>query len=110
MKAALWLLVLSLAVVSVTCWTASEAFVRFWKTTTGGKLLPPFTEAVIVPSTWLLLCPAPWMIYAGILTWGDRLSPSRAFVFASTLLLSVVLIVSAVALALILPQIQYGGF
>jgi hypothetical protein len=106
MKVSLWLFALSLAVVCFACWAMSHLLVQFWQHRPAGLPLPAFTQLILVPHSWLLFCPIPWVLYAAWLTFRKPITPDAAFVFAGTLCLAIIVVVSSVTVAALLPSMD----
>jgi hypothetical protein len=105
MKVFLWLLTLSLIAICLTCWAMSELVEQSMRDLNAMLLVPYFTRLVILPHTWLLAVPLPWVVYAGILTFQRELTPKAVLLFAGTLILVATLLVCALAIALTIPFI-----
>jgi len=110
MKPFVWLLTLSLAILSAGCWAVSHLVVHALRVSQAGLAVPNFTRWVLLPHGWMLLCPVPWIIYASVLTLKREITPSAACLFAGTLALAAVSIAVAVAVACVLPQTQLVEF
>jgi hypothetical protein len=105
MKVTLWLFVLSLAVACFACWAVSHLLVELWQRGPESPL-PAFTQLVLYPHGWLLFCPTPWVLYAVVLTFQKPITPGATFVFVGTVCLAISVIVSAVAVASLLPYMD----
>jgi hypothetical protein len=68
-------------------------------------LLPVITVFVLRPNGWILFCPLPWLIYAGVLSFRRELSAGAVFLFAGTVILAATLLGCAVFMACVLPYI-----
>jgi TRAP-type C4-dicarboxylate transport system permease small subunit len=105
MKTFPWLLTLALIAVCLTGWAMSEWVERSMRDTMAALPVPYVTRLVILPHTWLLAVPLPWVVYAGLLTFRRELTAGAALLFAGTLFLVATLLVCALAIALTIPYI-----
>jgi len=69
-----------------------------------GVALPALTRLILLPPSWLLFCPIPWLLGAGWLLRRKHLTPGTVFVFAGTVCLGMSIVVAAVVLAALLPE------
>jgi hypothetical protein len=100
MKTIIWLLTLAFAAVCVVCWIAAS---RMTLILDGYLHLPAFTTLVLYPHGWILLCPVPCLAYVVYSVRRQQLSRRKMFVFAGTVVLTSLFLVSAVGTACILP-------
>ncbi len=107
MKISLWLFVLALAIACFVAWATSNLIILSWhQPRFEGVPLPSFTQLVLFPHDWILLYPVPWIVAAFWLTLRKQISPGAAFVFAGTVCVGLVVIISAVTLAALLPHLD----
>jgi hypothetical protein len=110
MKASAWLVTLALAIVSTSCWAVSHLVVVSLHATHRGMPMPNLTEWVLVPHWWMLWCPAPWAVYAAVLSMRRDLSASVALAFAASAAVGAALLVGFVATACVLPYTMIVDF
>jgi hypothetical protein len=106
MKASLWLFTLALAIMSSACWCVAQVLIISWQHKSPDAPLPYFTQLVFYPHGWLLFCPLPWIVYAALLSLKKQLAPGDVCLFASTICVAVSAIVSATAIAGLLPHLD----
>jgi hypothetical protein len=105
MKIPLWLFTMVVIIVCVSCWAVSHLVVQAWRIDRAfdGRPLPSFTHLVLLPSWWLLICPVPWMIYAGWQTLRKDITSRALFIFIGTVFVGMSVVVASVALAALMP-------
>ena len=103
MKASLWLFTLGLAIVSTACWAVAHLLFLSWQRKFPDMPLPTFTQLVLLPHSWLLWCPVPWVCCATALSLRKQITPGACLVFGGTVFLAMSVIASAVVVAGLLP-------
>jgi hypothetical protein len=110
-KASVWLMTLSLAIVSITWGAIAHVVVVSLQTTHRGLPVPNLTAWMLVPHHWWILwCPAPWAFCASVLSARRELSASAALVFAGSVAVAAALLVGCVATACVLPYTMLIDF
>ncbi|MBI3986338.1 MAG: hypothetical protein HY343_05435 [Lentisphaerae bacterium] len=99
MKTFLWLMVVALAVLCVGCWCFAFLVMQYLRDFRVAFAVPNLTRLVLMPYTWLLFCPLPWLLCAIILNVRREISQSAVFIFAGTVAIAMVVIFCAVGLA-----------
>ena len=105
MRTFVWLVTIALGVLCYALWIVGElvtSYVRDFR-----QVVPVALAELVLHHTWLLFCPLPWIVYAALLSRRRELSPGAVFVFAGTICLVMIVIVSIVALGAILACVPF---
>ena len=103
MRAFIWLLTISMAILCLGCWAMAEVAESWFR---GVSIqLPGLTRLVLEPDGWLLFVPIPWVIYSVVLSVRKELTVRAVFIFAGTVVLVMTLVFFAVVVAGLLPLI-----
>lgn len=106
MKTFIWLIIVTFVMTCLACWAISHVLVA---TTFSrmGILMPWFTQLILYPNFWILVCPVPWLIYAMILSRRPDLSRRSALIFAGSVATAALLLVGTVVIACTLPLMVF---
>ena len=106
MKFAVWIFTAALFIVCRACWCLGNVLHMAWPQKFGDKPIPSFTEMVLYPHEWLMLCQIPWVLCAAVVSFRKSVSNEFALSFAGTAVAAICAIASAVALAAVLPYLN----
>ena len=102
----LWLLTVAFALLCLTCWSMLHLVTQYLEHANAGAMLPGFTRLILGLQPFLLYCPLPWAAVAAVLCFRRPLSADAAFIFAGTLSVAMVVVVSSVAIGSVLPCLE----
>jgi hypothetical protein len=107
LKIFLWLVTLAFALLCLTCWLISHLVVQYLWDFRSAFAVPWFPHFFLIPHTWLLFCPLPWMVVATVLSFRGDLSPASAFVFAGSICFAATAVLCIVALASLIAVLPF---
>jgi hypothetical protein len=106
----MWLAVAAFGILSYALWGTAHLVLSYLHDFRSGSALPYLSRLALVPPTWILFCPLPWVAWAGTLTFRRDIGTGPVFVFAGTIFLAMVLVFCVVAIASVLTIIPIKSF
>ena len=110
MKTFLWLLTIAFTVLCCACWCVAEVLAEYVRNSRGSfdlYALPAFAVLILPWHAWILLCPLPWAVYATVLSRRREIAPATALIFAGTLGIGAVVILSVVTIGSIVGCVPF---
>jgi hypothetical protein len=107
MKIFLWLVTIALGILCFGCWCFASLVIDYVRDFRAGYAIPAVAQLVLVPKTWLLVCPLPWVACAGFLSARRDISSGAALIFGGTAAVAMVLILFIVGLAAFLGAVPF---
>jgi hypothetical protein len=107
-KTSIWFLTFEFVAICLVSWMLSSLLVHAGACDLA--MTPSafaFTRVILFPNTWILFCPAPWLLSAIFWSWHDGFNRERMLLFQYSILTATILLLCTVVVACALPFMTF---